>query len=189
MTKNKAELYDDCWIYVLLLTTLVILVESLKTYTFTTNGVAITYSIFILPFIYLITNYITKKFDYRHSVIAISISGVSVVLFYIIMNFALGNEIELMNISGQFCGYVVSQLVNLMIYTFLLNNTNSPFLLVFINYLFSLIVFYMFYTLIYLNMIILDNFWSGYFTVIGIQMLICLPIAYIDNKIKRGHEQ
>ena len=46
MTKNKKnELYDDSWIYILLLTTLAILLESLKSYTFKISGVNITYSI------------------------------------------------------------------------------------------------------------------------------------------------
>ena len=62
MSKKKEEsLYDDCWMYILLLTTLVILLESLKTYTFKIAGVHLTYAIFLLPFIYLLVNYIAKK--------------------------------------------------------------------------------------------------------------------------------
>ena len=44
----------------------------------------------------------------------------------------------------------------------------------------------MFYTLIHLNMIILDGFWKGYFITIFIQAIICIGLTYIDNKIKRG---
>lgn len=186
--KKQKEVYDDSWMYILLLTTLIILIESLKNYTFITNNVSITYSIFLLPFIYLITNYITKKYGYRKSIVAISISGVSLVLFVAIMAFSMGGRIDFSNISGQFCGYVVSQFVNLTIYTFLLENTNSPFFLIYLEYLFSLIVFYMFYILIYLEMLIVDNFWLGYFTVFGIQMILCLPLSIIDKKIKRGLE-
>ena len=185
--KKRRDIYSDSWIYILLLTTLVILIESLKTYTFTINQISITYSIFLLPLIYLITNYITKKYDYKKSIVAISISGVSVVLFVLIMNFALGKTMDFSNISGQFCGYVISQFVNLTIYKFLLNNTDSPFFLVFLNYLFSLIVFYMFYTLIYLNMLVLDDFWTGYFMVLDIQVVICFVLSIIDKKIKVGN--
>lgn len=187
--KNKDALYNDSWIYILLLSTLVILIDSLKTYTFMIEKTSITYAVFLIPFVYLITNYITKKFDYKKSLVAISVSGVAMVLFFVIVNFALGRNINLTNISGGFCGYVISQLINLTIYTFLLENTESPFILVFLNYLFSLIVFYMFYTLIYLNMLILDNFWTEYFMILGIQTLICLPLAYLDKKIRRGREQ
>lgn len=188
-TKRRKEVYSDSWMYILLLTTLVILIESLKSYTFTINQVSVTYSIFLLPIIYLITNYITKKYDYKKSIVAISISGVSLVLFVAIMNFALGKTMDFSSVSGQFCGYVVSQFVNLTIYKFLLNNTNSPFFLIFLNYLFSLIVFYMFYTLIHLNMIILDDFWTGYFMVLDIQTVICFILSIIDSKIKVGTKQ
>lgn len=187
--KNKVEVYDDSWMYILLLTTLVILIESLRTYTFTLNGVEITYSVLLLPVIFLITNYITKKYDYKKSLVAISVSGVSVVLFVFLMNFAIGKPMDLSLISGQFCGYITSQFMNLMIYTFLLNNTKSPIFLIFLNYLFSLIVFYMFYTLIYLDMIILEEFWVGYFTVLSIQAFLCIFLAYIDKNISRGQDK
>ena len=38
------------------------------------------------------------------------------------MNFALGKEIIMTNMSGHLAGYVVSQFVNLMIYYFLIKN-------------------------------------------------------------------
>ena len=63
MTKKKQEeLYDDSWLYILLLTTLSILLESLKTYKFQLMGVSISYAIILLPIVYLLVNYITKKF-------------------------------------------------------------------------------------------------------------------------------
>lgn len=184
--KKKDEIYNDSWLYILLLTTLVILIESLKTYKFTIMGASITYGVFLLPITYLIVNYIAKKYDYKKAIAAIALSGVSFVFFVNIMSFALGERFILSSISGEFCGYVASQFVSLTIYLFLLNNTKSPLVLVFLNYIFSLIVFYMFYTLIYLNMIILDNFWTGYFVTLGIQFIICLPISYLDKSIKRG---
>lgn len=187
--RKKEEYYNDCWMYILLLTTLVILLESLKSYMFRIGDVYLTYSIFLLPLVYLIANYITKKYDYKKTVAAISISGVMSVCFVAVMSFALGKQLMLSNLSGQFCGYVISQFVNLMIYTFLLNNTKSPSVLVFLTYLFSLIIFYMFYTLIYLNMIILDNFWEGYLLTLGIQFIICIPLTILDKNIKRGREK
>lgn len=172
--------------YILLLTTLVILLESLKSYTFKIFGVYLTYSLFLLPFIYFLANYITKKYDYKKTVAAIAISGVMSICFPTIMAFALGKSITLSNLSGEFCAYVISQFVNLTIYLFLQNNTKTPGILLFLTYLFSLIIYYMFYTLIYLNMIILDNFWEGYLITIFIQFFICIPITIIDKLIKRG---
>ena len=61
MTKKKSdELYDDSWMYILLLTTLAILTESVKTYTFKINSISLSFSIILLPFVYLLTNYINK---------------------------------------------------------------------------------------------------------------------------------
>ena len=187
--KEKEELYNDSWMYILLLTTLVILTESLKTYKFELLGSNITYSILLLPLIFLITNFITKKYNYRKTVVAISISGVALVLYIAVMSFAVGKTFVITDISGGFCGYVISQLVNLTIYAFLLNNTKSPGLLVYVNYLFALIVFYMFYTLISLDKIRLDNFWSGYFVTLLVQSIICIVITIVDKKIKRGIEK
>ena len=40
--------------------------ESLKTYTFNLLGVNLTYVIFLLPFIFMVTNYITKKYGFEY---------------------------------------------------------------------------------------------------------------------------
>ena len=47
--KKKTKTYDDSWMFILLLTTLAILIESLKSYTFKMLGVSLTYSLFLLP--------------------------------------------------------------------------------------------------------------------------------------------
>lgn len=190
MTKKVKKLYDDSWMYILLLTTLTILLYSLSTYTFEVAGVNLTYSVLGLPLIFFITNYITKKYNYTKSVTAIAASAVSLILFIVIMNFALGKPTVLSSMTGHFCGYVISQFVNLMTYYFLLQNTKSPLPLVFLTYLFSLIVFFMFYTLIYLNMMTSPGYWKEYFISLGIQAVVCIVLSIIDNKvIKRGRDE
>lgn len=184
--KKEKKSYDDSWLYIFLLATITILLESLKTYTFNIKEINLTYSLLFLPLIYLIANYINKKYNYQKALIGITVSALAFVAFSWIMSFALGKELQLSNISGEFLGYVVSQLINLIIYTFLLNNTKQPTILIFLTYLFSLIVYYLLYTLIYLNMIVTDSFWTGYFITLGIQFIICIPLAIIDKKIPRG---
>lgn len=185
--KNKLikESYEDCWMYILLLTTLVILLGSLKSYTFTVFNIRLTYSLLLLPLVYFLINYILKKYDYKKAVAAVAISGVLFVAFMVVIAFAMGKHLPLSSLSGEFCGYVVSGFVNITMYVFLLNNTKTPLILVFLTYLFPLVVNYMFYTLIYLNSMILDNFWSGYLITIIIQSIICFPLAIIDINIKR----
>ena len=181
--KKKEDLYEDCWMYILLLTTLVIFLESLKTYTFEVAGVDLTYSLLFLPLVYFITNYISKKYDYKKAVAAIAISGVFFVCFTAIVSFALGDRLILSSISGEFCAYVISQFINLTLYTYLSNNTSMPGTLIFINYMFSLIIYYMFYTLIYLEMVTVDSYWVGYFATLAIQIVICIPLAIADKKL------
>ena len=190
MTKRRKEVdYNDCWMYILLLTVLVILMEALKNYTFDVSGLHLTYALYFMPIMFFISNYITKKYDYKKAVAAISISGVIFVCFIAIMSFALGERLILGNISGEFCAYIISQFLNLTLYLFIINNTKSPVILLFLNYLFALIVYYLFYTLINLDAIVLDSYWKGYFITLGIQSIISLPIAFIDKKVNLKKEK
>lgn len=183
MKRIKKE--TDVWVYTLLLTTLVILIVSLKAYTFKAFGVDLTYAIFLLPVVYFLIDIIAKKFDYKRAIAAIAISGVVFTSFSFIVAYFLNGEYILRSISGEFCAYVVSAFVNLTIYVFLLNNTESPRILVTLTYLFSLIVYYMVYTLICLNMVF-DNYWTSYFITLGIQLFICIALAIIDKKVQLG---
>ena len=69
-----------------------------------------------------------------------------------------------------------------------MNNTKMPPILVYGTYLFSIFVFYMFYTLVYINHINLNHYWNGFFITFIIQGIICIGLVYLDNKIKRGQE-
>lgn len=186
--KKKKDSYDDSWMYILLLTTLTILTYSLSTYTFKISSVSLTYSLFLLPILYLIANYITKKYGYGKTIAAIAISSISIVIFVLIMNFALGKQTTITAFSSHFCTLVLSHFVNLLIYQYLLNGTKSPYILVFLNYMFALVVFYMFYTLLRLNMITIEGYWTGYFITLAIQTFICIGLTFLDKKIKVGRE-
>ncbi len=179
---------EGWWVYVLLLSTIVILAESLKEYTFSFDNVTLTYSIFILPIIYFVTNYITKKYGYYKSVVGISASGVALVLFSFLMSFVIGKSFNFYDICGGFCGYVISQFVNLTIYQFLLVNTSGSFLLLYLTYLFAFVVNYLFYTLIYMNLLVFDNYWISYFATLILQGLISFLLVFFDVNIKRGIE-
>lgn len=192
LKKEKEEVLEvekeGWWVYVLLLSTIVILAQSLKDYTFSFDNVTLTYSIFILPIIYFVTNYITKKYGYAKSVIGISVSGVVLVLFSMIMSFAIGKDFSFYDICGGFCGYVISQFVNLTIYQFLLVNTTGSFILIYLTYLFAFVVNYLFYTLIYMDLLVFDNYWVSYFATLILQGILCFLLTFFDVNIKRGIE-
>lgn len=183
--QNKTK-YNDSWMYILLLSTIVILAESLKTYSFSLFDVNITYVIFLLPLIYGVTNYITTKYGFRKTILGIVISVVALMAFILLMNFAIGKELDLSNITGGLLGYIISQLVNTLIYKFLIVNTNRPYLLILLNYIFAYIVFYMLYTVVSIDLIVAETFWIGYFVTMAIQIIMSIFIAIIIKKIKLG---
>lgn len=178
--------YNDSWMYILLLSTIVILAESLKTYNFSLFDVNITYVIFLLPLIYGITNYITTKYGFRKTILGIVISVVSLIAFILLMNFAIGKELDFSSITGGLIGYIISQLVNTLIYKFLIVNTNRPYFLILLNYIFAYIVFYMLYTVVHMNIIVAETFWIGYFVTIGIQTIMSIGLAFFTKKVKLG---
>ena len=96
--KKEDEIYNDCWLYVLLLTTLVILLESIKKYTFSIGQANLTYGIFLLPIQYFIVSYIAKKYDYKKAISAIAISGVFLVCFSATISFFLKESLILTNV-------------------------------------------------------------------------------------------
>lgn len=191
-TKEQKEVLeveqDGWWVYVLLLSTIVILAHSLKDYTFYVENLSLTYAIFILPIVYFVTNYITKKYGYAKSVIGIAMSGLLLVLFALVMSFVIGRNFSFYDISGEFCGYVVSQFVNLTIYQFLLVNTTGSFILTFLTYMFAFVVYYLFYTLLYMNLLVFDNYWVSYFSTLILQGMLCLLLTFFDVHIKKGLE-
>lgn len=184
---KKLEInYYDFLVYILLLTTLLILTHSIKNYYFTVGYIELTYSLFLLPFIYFIINLITKKYGYQGAIKSISISGVSLVLFVVLVGLFAGSGFSFNNIYGEFCAYVVSCFINLTIYYFLLLNTKMPGLLVFLNYIFVLITYYFVYMLFSINAISFEYFWISYFSTLVIQVFICGLLTFIDKYIKRG---
>lgn len=183
------EKYEDFWIYILLLTTLVIFLSSLKSYTFTLMGVDLTYAVIFLPLIYFIANYITKMFDYKKTVAAIAISGVMSICFLAIISFAMGKNLILTKHSADFCGYVVSQFFNLTLYQFLVSNKKNTLINLFIVNLLSLIIFYFFYSLINISGIEYSTYWIGYGLTIVIQGIICIPLTILDFIVKKKEKK
>ena len=183
------EKYEECWIYILLLTTLVIFISSLKSYTFTLLGVELTYAVLFLPLIYFVVNYITKMFDYKKAVAAIAISGVMSICFLAIISFSMGKTLIISRHSAEFCGYVVSQFFNLLLNYYLVNNRRNSLINMFIVNLLSLIIFYLFYTLINLKDLTHSTYWLGYGLTIVIQGIICIPLTILDYKIRKKNKK
>ncbi len=183
------NIYDDCWLYILLLSTLVILIESLRSYSFKLLGNQLSYSLLLLPVTYFLVNYICKKYDYKKAISAIALSAVLLVAFTVIMEFALGGVIDFTGISGICCGYVLSQFMNLTFYLFIINNTRQSYFLILFNYWFAIIIYSIVSVLLYLDKLVLLDFIRDYLLTLGLQFIIVIPLAFLDKKVLRGVEK
>lgn len=137
----------------------------------------------MIPFLFLINNYISKKFGYKKGLLSIIISSISVTLFIILMSFSLNKVFDFSIYKGELLSYIISQLLNLIIYRYIQHNTKTSYPVVFLSYVFSLIIFHMVYTLSYLDTTILDGYWIRYLLNISIEVIVCICITILDKKV------
>ena len=180
----KKKNNDDLWIYVSILSALMIFAEALKSCIFRVAYVDLTYSIFLLPVSFFLVNYIARKYDYRKAIAAIAISSVMFASFSGIMSFVFVEKLMISSVIGEVCAYVISQLISLFLYLYIISNHKTKYALILLNYIFALVIFYMIYTLIYLNIIVGDTYWLGYFITLVIQLVICIFLTLFEKKIK-----
>ena len=137
----------------------------------------------MIPFLLLINNYISKKFGYKKGLLSIIISSISVTLFIILMSFSLNKVFDFSIYKGELLSYIISQLLNLIIFRYIQHNTKTSYPVVFLSYVFSLIIFHMVYTLSYLDTTILDGYWIRYLLNISIEVIVCICITILDKKV------
>ncbi len=137
----------------------------------------------MIPFLFLINNYISKKFGYKKGLLSIIISSISVTLFIILMSFSLNKVFDFSIYKGELLSYIISQLLNLIIFRYIQHNTKTSYPVVFLSYVFSLIIFHMVYTLSYLDTTILDGYWIRYLLNISIEVIVCICITILDKKV------
>ncbi len=178
----KEEQKRDFIIHLLLQVSLLILVESLKTYQFSILNTLISFSIPVLPFIFLSTNYITKRYGNTKALLSIVITALSTLLFVLVMSFATNKTLIINDYKGDFLAYIISQVINLVIYNYLRKNTKLTYPLLFLSYIFSIVFFYMIFTLSYINTTIIDGYWKRYLISMIIIILVCIPVTIIDKK-------
>ena len=183
--KELKQVNNDCWVFILLLTTIAILIQSLKNYNFVLFSQSISYKYLLLPGIYFISNFILKKYDYKKAIAGIAISAVISVSFIVMIYFGMGKNFVLLTVCGDFLAYVVSQYVNLFLYEYLQSNSSAPYYLTFLIYIFSILIYLMVYTLVYLNSVIIGSYWVSYIIILVIEIVLCLIVSYYDKKIKK----
>lgn len=180
MKKFITKYYSESWIYIMFLTTLTIFMTSLDTYTFTIFNTTLSYGLILLPLTFYLVMYITRKYRFLEGVLSIIISSVLLLAFSYIMSVVAGIDYNFQEVSVLLFSYMFSQLINIFLYYFLVNNTKVPFLLILLNLFFSLVVYQFVYVIISLDLVITTNYWITYFITIIIQLVISIFIALIE---------
>lgn len=173
----------DCSIYILFLTSLVILWGTLDSYGFMVRGKMFSYSFFVFPFLTFLVHDMDWRYHYQSASKAIALSTIFYICFYVITTFALGEVISLAKISSLFIGYMISQFLNLFLYEFLMKNTRFQPILIYFNYLIVFLVYYFIYIIINISDIHMEEFWILYFFPFIIQLILSVPFTLLDKSI------
>ena len=124
MTKKRVIKKEEIasWVYILLLTSITILGWVLGKFDFSIGKTTLTVAIFAYPFRYFVANIITKKYGYKETMNGISYSACLLLLFAIVASLLGQQDVDYVPLTGELFGYMLSQMINLSIYYYLLIN-------------------------------------------------------------------
>ena len=184
MSKKRVVKKEEIgsWVYILLLTSITILGWVLGKFDFAIGKASLTLAVFAYPFRYFIANIITKKYGYKETMNGISYSACLLLLFAIVAGLLGEQDINYIPLTGELFGYMLSQMLNLSIYYYLLiNSDNSKF-----PYLGAYVAAMLADTLVSMlfasRLVILTNFWRTYFVTVCIEAIISIFLIYFDDK-------
>lgn len=182
------KVYDDSWIYIFLLSSFTCLYDALSTHNITIQNELICLNLFVLPIILLISNIINYKYDYKVSIKGTIISLVVLFLLNLIIDFSLGNAYNYENLFYEIIALFITEIINLVIYTFLFKNTNRGYVLITINYILDIIFYYFISTLFNLKEIVLKSFLKEYLIFIIVNTLSIIIISIFDKLLIKNYE-
>ena len=184
MSKKRVVKKEEIgsWVYILLLSSITILGWVLGKFDFTIGKATLTVAVFAYPFRYFVANIITKKYGYKEAMNGISYSACLLLLFAIVAGLLGEQDINYIPLTGELFGYMLSQMLNLSIYYYLLiNSDNSKF-----PYLGAYVAAMLTDTLVSMlfasRLVILTSFWRTYFVTVCIEAIISIFLIYFDNK-------
>lgn len=170
---------NDSWVYVVLLSSLSILISSIRKYTFSISGIDVGFTAILIPFIYYI---IVNKYSRKKSIISLLTAVLSVSLYIIILSFALNKKINQIQLASETLPLLISGLVTIFTYRYLLKNTRKNKLLLFLTYMFSVIIYNLLYIMLVINTVSLTNYWERYLLTTIIEFIIFIPLTFIEPK-------
>lgn len=188
MKKKMPKVYDDSWIYIFLLSSFTCLYDALSTQNITIQKELICLNIFVLPIIILVSNIINYKYDYKTSIKGIITSLIVLFILNVVIDFSLGNIFNYENLSYEMIALFITEIINLIIYTFLFKHTNRGYILITINYILDIIFYYFITTLFNLKEITLNTFLKDYFIFIIGNTLSIIIISIFDKLLIKNYE-
>lgn len=170
------------WVYILLLTSVTILGWVLGKFDFSIGKTTLTIAVFAYPFRYFIANIITKKYGYKETMNGISYSACLLLLFAIVASLLGQHDVDYVPLTGELFGYMLSQMINLSIYYYLLINTKNDKMPYLGSYITAMLVDTLVSMLFASRLVVLASFWKTYFVTILIQAIISIFLIYFDDK-------
>ena len=182
------KVYDDSWIYIFLLSSFTCLYDALSTQNITIQKELICLNIFVLPIILLVSNIINYKYDYKISIKGTIISLIVLFILNVVIDFSLGNIFNYENLSYEMIALFITEIINLIIFSFLFKHTNRGYILITINYILDIIFYYFITTLFNLKEIMLNTFLKDYFIFILGNTLSIIIISIFDKLLIKDYE-
>ncbi len=184
----EKETHEHFPVYLFLLSTVLICLHVMSRFTIELGDVTLSYAVILFSTVYFITNVITKKFDFKKAIMAIVLSSIFMMIFIWFSQYLNAKVLDFYIIFGQLFAYVISQLLNLIIYYYLLVNTILKARWIYMSYLFALSAYY-FISILFANRVVMtDLFWPTFFCSVLLSGILAIMYAFYDSFIKRGVE-
>ena len=184
----KKEIHESFSVYLFLLSTVLICLQVMGRFHFNVGNITLDYSVLLFSTVYFITNVITKKFDFKKAIFAILVSSILMLVFVYFSKYLNAKVVDYFVVYGQTFAYIISQLLNLIIYYYLFVNTELKARWIFLTSMFSLSAYY-FISLLFLNRIVItDTFWPTFFSSFILSGILAVMYAFYDSLVKRGCE-
>lgn len=184
--KKKQKEVEPVAVYIFLLTATVILSSVLRGIYFDIKPFSISYTVILFPAIFYVLILIIRKYGYKEALSGIFISTFSLLIFILLSDFIFQKDMGIITITGLIISSFVSQFIFLVIYYYLFINTKIPWIVLFTNYVFAIVIADIIYLVFSLNRVLSDDFWMVFAIEVGIQSFFGMLFTLLEkNKIRK----
>jgi len=178
-TKNKNQ---DSLIYILLLSSFIILFNAIQTYNIDIYNITISSSYLLLPIIFYIQNIMFNKFSTINNIFSILVSMFLSLIFIYTMDFILEKTLIIEELPLEIIILMITSYINLLCFKTIRNRINEPYILILANYLLVNIIYHLVNIIFTIDNIVFKYYFKEYFLILFIQLLIIIIISAIDKE-------